>query len=145
MYSLESLSQISPASNPLTLDAYITYFLAPHIIATFVAEDMNEDLEGGWEAMQRANGNRRAFNKLLDDDPELEDIFQQNAIARMKANRPPAKPQPFPGRRIRPPRCSSPSSQPTAELRQTRASAANTKAVKIVTSADFPAVRPTPT
>lgn len=168
MYSLISLSQISPASNPLTLDAYITYFLAPHIISTLIAEDKGENLEGGWEAMQRAQQNGLAFNKLLDDDSELDDIFQGNAIALMRASRPPAKPQPFPGKRMRPERgplhgSKAPEdcvekdkkkkvrlpfhfayldscSQPTTEPRQTRASAASAKAVKIVTAADFPMV-----
>ncbi|KZP17177.1 hypothetical protein FIBSPDRAFT_894438 [Athelia psychrophila] len=153
MYSLISLSQISPASDPLTLDAYITYFVAPHIISTLVAEDKDENLEGGWEAMQPAQQNGLAFNKLLDDDPELDNIFQENAVARVRASRAPAKPQPFPGKRMRPARGPLHGSKapedcvekkkPTTEPRQTRANVASAKAVKIVTAADFPMPSPT--
>ncbi|KZP04866.1 hypothetical protein FIBSPDRAFT_903953 [Athelia psychrophila] len=147
---------ISPASNPLTLDAYITYFLAPHIISTLIAEDKDENLEGGWEAMQRAQQNGLAFNKLLDNDSELDNIFQGNAVALVRASWAPAKPQPFPGKRIRPGRGPLHGSKapedcvekdkkqgPTTEPRQTRASAASAKAVKIVTTADFPMPSPT--
>jgi hypothetical protein len=42
----------SSYGEPLTLDAYITFFLVPFIAASLIGEDKNTDMEGGWESMQ---------------------------------------------------------------------------------------------
>lgn len=88
MYDYTSGNSITSASDPLTLEAYSTYFLIPHIMASLIAEDKNETLEGGWEAMQRSRDHGRTLNGHTDDnDIELDAIFAKNAKARKNKNK----------------------------------------------------------
>jgi hypothetical protein len=70
------------ASQPLTLDAYITFFLVPFIVASLIGQDKNTDMEGGWEMMQLEGDQGEDENSMLDDDPVLDAVFAANAKRR---------------------------------------------------------------
>jgi hypothetical protein len=85
MYRLVELAFVKiPASDPLTLDAYIDFFLIPYIAAWLIGEDKDTDLEGGWEIMQKDGDHGEDENPIIDDDPVLEDVFIAN-VKRSKA------------------------------------------------------------
>jgi hypothetical protein len=79
MYLLVELASVKiAASDPLTLDAYIDFFLIPYIAAWMIREDKGTDIEGDWEIMQRDRDHGDDENLMVDDDPVLEDIFIAN-------------------------------------------------------------------
>jgi hypothetical protein len=82
MYNFYSPWTSTTASKPLTLDAYITFFLVPFIAATVIGEDKNMDVEGGWETMQLEGDQGEDENSLRDDDPALDAVFASNAKRR---------------------------------------------------------------
>ena len=53
MYDYTSVK--TPASSPLTLEAYTTYVLVPYVAAWLIGNEMGMDVDGGWEAMQQTN------------------------------------------------------------------------------------------
>jgi len=70
------------ASWPLTLDAYITFFLVPFIAVSLIGEDKNTDMEGGWETMQLEGDQGEDENSMLDVDLVLDAVFAANAKQR---------------------------------------------------------------
>ena len=66
------------ASRPLTLDAYTTFVLIPHIAALFIGEDLSTDVDGGWEAMQLGVERGKKENAMRDPDPILDAVFAAN-------------------------------------------------------------------
>jgi len=78
MYRLVELASVNiAASNPLTLDAYIDFFLIPYIAAWLIGEDKGTDIEGGWEIMQRDGDHGDDENPMVDDDPSLKTYLLQ--------------------------------------------------------------------
>jgi hypothetical protein len=77
---------IISASRPLTLDAYMTFLLVPFIAASLIGEDMNTNVEGGWERMQLEGDQGDDENPMVDDDPALEAVFAANAKRRNLAS-----------------------------------------------------------
>jgi hypothetical protein len=72
------------ASKPLTLEAYTTFVLIPHIAALLIAEDLHTDVEGGWEAMQLGIERGKKENGLQNSDPTLDSVFTANEERRLK-------------------------------------------------------------
>jgi hypothetical protein len=66
------------ASQSLTLEAYTTFVLIPHIAALLIGEDLNTDVEGGWEAMQFGVERGKKENAMRDPDPILDAVFAAN-------------------------------------------------------------------
>ncbi|KAH7905692.1 hypothetical protein BJ138DRAFT_1105781 [Hygrophoropsis aurantiaca] len=72
--------------SPLTVAQFTTYFLAPYIAMSLIAEDMGIFIEQGYEEMIASNEVGQSLNPEEDDDEELEAIFKANLqLARMEA------------------------------------------------------------
>jgi hypothetical protein len=52
--------------------------LIPHIAASLIGEDLNTDVEGGWEAMQLGIERGKKENAMRDPDPVLDAVFAAN-------------------------------------------------------------------
>lgn len=79
--TLEHMYNITPemtaASKPLTMDAYLTFFIIPLLAASFIAKDEDTNVEGGWESMVREDTDRHPSMKV---DKFLEVVRTSNSV-----------------------------------------------------------------
>ncbi|KAF7971101.1 hypothetical protein HWV62_22100 [Athelia sp. TMB] len=69
------------AMAPLTFRTFTRYILIPHITIALIIHDKTNDCDeetGAWEHMVRQADHGAAIHPLKDDDPELEQIFENN-------------------------------------------------------------------
>src|ERR1700691_919361 len=65
-------------SKPFTLEAYTTFVLIPYIAAWLIGEDLNTDVDGGWEAMQLGIDCGKRENALQESGAVLNVVFSAN-------------------------------------------------------------------
>ncbi|KAF7966503.1 hypothetical protein HWV62_38098 [Athelia sp. TMB] len=67
---------------PLSFRIFAKYILIPHVAIALIIKDENNECDeetGAWEQMVRRADHGAAIHPLKDDDPEIEEIFKDNA------------------------------------------------------------------
>lgn len=69
-----------PASKPLSLEVYTTYVVIPFIVATLVADDIDEGhFSAGWDQIQKDG---EGHQPLVNNDSALRAVIKSNAQRR---------------------------------------------------------------
>jgi hypothetical protein len=80
MYNhLTPANTITSASSPLMVTTYMKFVIVPFITASLIRQDINTDVEGGWETMQSEGDQGDNKNSLMNDDTASNAVFTVNA------------------------------------------------------------------
>jgi hypothetical protein len=70
--------------DPLTRTLFLDFIVIPFVAAHLIAEDSNESPETAWELMVRTGDYGVTLHGDVENDSELEEIFESNARASRK-------------------------------------------------------------